>query len=127
MESNILHPLCKFPYNFPQHSIVIEIMDKLVFEMSTSLYLHSITAVLSLPIHSLTLLYGLQTNLQQCNDFIISLNCSQIFFLRVLNSPFLSLHESCSSFVRVALSCRLSLPSPFLITDVLSLSQITFL
>ena len=48
--------------------------------LSTSLYLHSTTALLSLPTHSSIVLFEEWINLQNCNDFFISLNCGLNFF-----------------------------------------------
>ena len=87
--------------------------------LSTSWYLNSTAVVHSLPIHSSTLSFHQWTNLQNCNDFITSLNCGLNFFLRVSNRLLLSLYVFCSSFVRVAMRCRPSLPCQSLITDTL--------
>ena len=61
------------------------------------LYLHSTAVVLSLPIHFFTLSFEWQTNLQNCNDFIVSLKFGFNFLLRVSCRFFWSLHTSFSS------------------------------
>ena len=60
--------------------------------LSISLYLHSIAARLSLPIHSSEFSPFCLLNLQNCNGFIISLNWGPNLFIRISNKPSNELH-----------------------------------
>ena len=95
--------------------------------LSISLWLHLTAAVVFLPIHSSVLSLDCLINLQNCKDFTVSLYRGLNFLLSVSNKPFSLWQASWPSCVRVAISCRLSLPSQFSVTDALYFAQVIVL
>ena len=88
--------------------------------LSISVQLHSTSAVLNLHNHCYALSLDCLIILQNYRDFIVSLYSGLNLLLSVSNKPFSLLHVSCSSSVKIAISCSLSLPSQFFMIDIFS-------